>query len=208
MLIRIKCYNCENWNLYDFTDNRVGDIFECAKCKSDVADLVENSKGECRNEIYYLLKAEEEGTPQVMTKLVNGELEDDFCTHLIPEDLTIGTPGYVSFDWEKALKLFEKGLLCGFYHEHPGSDNPARSNVDVRTMKSWVITTDIPLLCAIGNGKGIINSWLTWGEDTKNSEGKLVTVVKSRKLPHFDEYGGIFYPHFSGEDFKRDGKKE
>ena len=206
MLIRIRCYNCETWNLYDFNENQVGDVFECKDCKAEIADITEKTRAKSRNEIYYVFEYTTPGIHHYVKKWIQRIGEGGPVAFiLIPKDFTIGTPGAVRFNGELAMDMFKKGTLAGFYHEHPGSSNPMPSTTDHKTMRSWVIATDTPLICAIGNGKGLIHTWIVWGEDGLDKDGKTITVLKAERLDTLaeGENGTFAIEFYAEEDFKK-----
>jgi len=56
-----------------------------------------------------------------------------------------GTAASVEFNWEKALSPF----LIGWYHSHPGYKFLTPSEIDNKTMRSWIKGLNRSMLCGI-----------------------------------------------------------
>lgn len=70
-----------------------------------------------------------------------------------------GSPGQVSFDWEKIMEREDShGDIVGFYHTHPSFPGTP-SSTDYATMGAWTLSLGRPLLCLIEGTDGLNANW-------------------------------------------------
>lgn len=92
-------------------------------------------------------------------------------------DYMVGKEDEVEFDFNKTWKRFEEGNFKGFYHTHPFSVKPHPSDIDIKTMKAWIVATGKPLICAIEGKNSIMNTWIVLPDYSSK-----VTKIKWIKL--------------------------
>jgi len=90
-----------------------------------------------------------------------------------------GTAGSVEFDWHKALAPF----FLGWYHSHPGVKFLTPSDIDNKTMRSWIKGLYRPLLCGIFcGGEQRCYCYYKNGMDAKRESVILRRLVIARLL--------------------------
>lgn len=88
----------------------------------------------------------------------------------------IGTSASVGFNWKKGMSRF----CLGWLHTHPSEYGTIPSDVDERTMRSWVKALGRPMICGIACDEEV--TWYDYNRAEDRSISQFRLEVDKRWL--------------------------